>query len=368
MATVEHLTNRTAHRSDVRSRHPDGSIRFDLLVVVLCAWFLAGLYLDGWAHNHGRVDDTFLTPWHAVLYSGFLAVGVLLTVTHFRNASRGCAWARALPVGYMPALLGVILFGFAGAFDFAWHETFGFEENMEALLSPSHLLLAAGAFLFLTSPIRAAWHRAHAQGWRDLLPLVLSLTMLVSLFTFFTMYANLFNNPHELIGRRPSDFWHGDLYGVTSSLITSALMMGVILFALRRWRLPSGSIMLMLTANAVLMYWMNMPGEGRFVLLVIAGLLAGIVGDVLLYATQPSSQRPLALRLFALGVPFVYFLTFMLLLNQVGIDTRRGFGLWWEIHMWLGVPTLSGVVGLFLSYLAVPPALPILDEDRSESI
>jgi hypothetical protein len=37
-------------------------------------WFVAGLYLDGWAHNHGKVDNTFFTPWHAVFYSGYVAI------------------------------------------------------------------------------------------------------------------------------------------------------------------------------------------------------------------------------------------------------------------------------------------------------
>jgi hypothetical protein len=33
-------------------------------------WLIGGLHLDGWAHHHIRLD-TFFSPWHAVLYSGF---------------------------------------------------------------------------------------------------------------------------------------------------------------------------------------------------------------------------------------------------------------------------------------------------------
>src|SRR5690349_306769 len=50
-----------------------GGIGFDRLMMVLCCWFVGGLYLDGWAHDHGMVDKTFFTPWHAVLYSGYFA-------------------------------------------------------------------------------------------------------------------------------------------------------------------------------------------------------------------------------------------------------------------------------------------------------
>ena len=69
-------------------------------MIVLLAWFLGGLFLDGWAHNHGKVDESFLTPWHAVFYSGFAAVvgglgGVMLV-----NRVRGYPWHLAIPVGY----------------------------------------------------------------------------------------------------------------------------------------------------------------------------------------------------------------------------------------------------------------------------
>ena len=54
------------------------SRRFDGLVAILSAFFGAGLYLDGWAHVHGHVDQSFFTPWHAALYSGFLVVAAVL--------------------------------------------------------------------------------------------------------------------------------------------------------------------------------------------------------------------------------------------------------------------------------------------------
>jgi hypothetical protein len=35
---------------------------FDWIATLLSLTFLGGVYLDGWAHSHGRVDDTFFTP------------------------------------------------------------------------------------------------------------------------------------------------------------------------------------------------------------------------------------------------------------------------------------------------------------------
>lgn len=365
MASIDHSAQPTDSTAPERTREwPVGGVRFDLSVVALAAWFVVGMFLDGWAHNHGRVDDSFFTPWHAVLYSGYAAVGALLVFTQVRNVLKGYRWMRALPRGYMLALGGVVIFGLGGAFDMFWHETFGFEENIEALLSPSHLLLATGAFLFLTGPVRAAWMRANASGWRDLLPAILALAMVLSLLTFFTMYANPFDSAPRLIGLRPTQHWLGDLSGVTGAIITSALMMGVFLFALRRWRLPVGSLTLITTINSTLMFAVFLPDDAAYRLLLLTGPVSGLVADGLLYWLKPSPDRTAALRLFAFVVPLVYFLLFLFLLNQVGLDVRRGYGLWWEIHMWLGVPIMAGIAGLFLSYLAVPPAIPV-EEDAA---
>jgi hypothetical protein len=45
---------------------------YDWAVVALSVWFLGGLVLDGWAHNHIPELESFFTPWHAVFYSRFL--------------------------------------------------------------------------------------------------------------------------------------------------------------------------------------------------------------------------------------------------------------------------------------------------------
>ena len=50
---------------------------------------MIGLFVDGYAHNHGMVDSTFFTPYHALLYSGILAVGLFLGINQYRNVGRG---------------------------------------------------------------------------------------------------------------------------------------------------------------------------------------------------------------------------------------------------------------------------------------
>lgn len=336
-------------------QRPADSLRFDLWVAVLCAWFVAGLFVDGWAHNNGRVDDSFLTPWHAVLYSGFAAVGALLVYSHFRNVQRGYAWLRALPQGYLLALFGVVLFGFGGGFDFVWHNTFGFEANIEALLSPAHLLLAAGAMLFVSAPLRAAWsRRGPSQGWRDLLPAILSLTYLLSLMTFFVQYSHFTNQPDVLVYRPGSSRGAWEVAIISGILIPTALMMGVFFYALRRWRLPFGSFTLILTANTAAMFFMRYGATQDYPLILLVGAAGGLLADGLAYQLRPSSANTGAARIFGFSVPFVMFLLYFFVINISGPN-----GLWWRVHMWLGVPFLAGIAGFLVSFLVMPPAVPV---------
>ena len=77
---------------------PIRRLRFDWLVVILSSWMIGGIHLDGWAHHHFDVE-TFFTPWHGVLYSGFLALAVVLVGTFIRNLTKGYRWQQAMPIG-----------------------------------------------------------------------------------------------------------------------------------------------------------------------------------------------------------------------------------------------------------------------------
>lgn len=85
--------------------------------------------------------------------------------------------------------------------------------------------------------------------------------------------------------------------------------------------------------------------------MLLAAFGGGVLADVLLFVSKPSTQRVGALRVFAFVTPFVTYLLYFLALNLAG-------GVVWRIHMWLGVAFLAGVVGLGLSVLLAPPAIP----------
>jgi hypothetical protein len=337
------------------ARQPSGGSGYDWTTALLSGWFVGGLFLDGWAHRHIPELESFFTPWHAVFYAGFLALAGFLLATLVRNHAKGYAWMRAMPSGYELAVLGVLIFMAGGIGDMIWHEIFGIESDVEALLSPTHLLLATGITLIISTPFRAGWRRRIGQsdpasGWVALLPQLLSLTFVWSVWSFFTQFAHPLVDTWAAASYRPPGsrglmFLRMSL-GISGFLLQTGLMMGLVLFTVRRWTLPLGSLTLVFGLNAVFMSFM----QDQY-LLVPAAILAGLVSDLLVRWLKLSMARSGSLRLFAFAVPLVYYALYYVIL----ILTR---GLEWSVHVWTGSIVLSGIVGLLLSYLVIPPLIP----------
>ncbi|MFB9993024.1 hypothetical protein ACFFLM_13705 [Deinococcus oregonensis] len=163
----------------------------NLVTVGLGWWLMVGIFIDGWAHNNlGESLETFFTPWHALFYSGFAAVAgwtLWLTWQGMKSGRRGVA---AFPDGYWPAALGVPVFALGGVGDLLWHTIFGIEVGIEALLSPTHLLLFTGSVLILSAPLNASWRmptprRAPAGVvW----PALMATTAILCFTSFMQMY------------------------------------------------------------------------------------------------------------------------------------------------------------------------------------
>jgi hypothetical protein len=343
----------TANTSSTRvclPGYPEVSIRFEWAVTLTSLWILAALFLDGWAHiNIPETIDSFFTPWHGVLYSGFAASIAALGITYLTNWRKGYHWLRSLPPAYMSSLLGAVIFVVAGNLDFIWHSIFGFEDGVEALVSPSHLSLAVGGVLMMSGPLRMAWRKNDSQHAKMPLLVLLSMFAVLGVFTFFTEFSNAFAHPHLLTGGFPAgDTYLWDTALISYVLIPSALFMGFILTAILRWKLPAGSLTFLITGNSTLMFVVAFRYSHNHWHELIAALLGGILADVLLNVLQPSRERVKALRWFSFSVPALLFLLYFVSL----ILTK---GIWWNSNMWLGMIFFSGVIGLGLSWLAVPP-------------
>ena len=92
---------------------------------------ISGLFLDGWAHRNSK-PETFFSPWHGILYSGFFASALWMLYVIRSNQQPGTSWRTALPLGYGYRSAGVLVFGVGALADLIWHSVFGIEVDIEA--------------------------------------------------------------------------------------------------------------------------------------------------------------------------------------------------------------------------------------------
>ncbi len=147
-----------------REGYPELTPAFTWVTLFLGIWGFLGSVVDINAHNHGFVDETFLTPFHFLMYSGVAANGLFYVIMQYRNVGRGHSLMKALPKEYLLSFVGVLVFGIGGVFDLFWHEIFGFEAGVDALVSPSHLVLLVGGMLFISGRCAHSCRRAGARA------------------------------------------------------------------------------------------------------------------------------------------------------------------------------------------------------------
>ena len=311
------------------------------------AWLMFGLYLDGWAHNTS-LPDSFWTPWHAVFYSGYAALAAFLGLVMLRGIASGATFRQAIPEGYAPTVLGVIVFGVGGFFDMIWHTAFGIERNLDVLFSPSHLMLAIGIVLLVSGPLRSVWRRgALSRPSVDAAVAVLSLGMILLMLTFMLQFAM----PFAFTPATPGEARLGELAQVRALfgiLAFTAILVALSLLALREGVLLPGSITFLLLLDAFAMIAMRNNGQAvqRDVIFSTA-VAGGILGDLLLWRLRPGPRRLVAVRIFAAALPGAIFLWYF---AAIAVH----IGTWWSVTALLGAPVLAALAGLLVSYLAFP--------------
>ena len=336
---------RRSPRSDTRANRTTWGE--DLITVILASWLTLGGFVDGFAHRNLDAPETFFTPWHAVLYSGFLAVTIWLAWLVIRDRPAAPSLTGAIPSGYGSSVAGVLVFMAGAIGDMLWHIVFGIEVSIDALLSPTHLLLLIGALLILSGPLRAAWFdHDPPPGLRPLLPPVLAATMAAAQLGFFFQYMDgtsvRFMETPYLSGVESGYF--AVVAGVGSVLITTVILMGALLLLMRRWVLPFGAGLVLFGGFGLLMELLegfDFPQE------LIAPVLAGLAVDVLGRALRPGAAHPGFLRLLAFTVPVVMWIVhFGLFAMSAEIN--------WPVSVWTGLIFFAGLAGVGLSLLVFP--------------
>ncbi|HZY99633.1 MAG TPA: hypothetical protein VFE36_08675 [Candidatus Baltobacteraceae bacterium] len=200
----------------MQQKRAQSSLAFDWLMAALAFLMICGPLIDGWAHTHNQVDQSFLTPWHAVLYGAMVVNGLVLLGAGVVGLRRGYSFRNALPPGYWVSALGVVLFIVGGAFDAWWHTMFGIEKGIALLISPSHLVLAVAGGMITSGPLLsiASQYGHDASGWKTLGPAIVSAWALLVNLSFFLAYAQPIEDGFTPLTMRPgtSDNVYPDLY------------------------------------------------------------------------------------------------------------------------------------------------------------
>ena len=332
--------------------------RLDWFVVVTAAWMVGGAWIDAWSHHVVEVES-FFTPAHGVLYTGYLAAAAVLVGASLTRADGRIGLSA--PAGYTATLAGVPLFLLGGVGDSIWHTLFGIEEDVDALLSPTHLILGTGAVLIASGPLVAAWRRSGAAsdsrvdsvlGW----PAVISLGLVVSTVSFFTAYANPLGLPLAAGERMPqlANFGIeqselaslqfpllGQALAVASMVLLAAILVPALLLAALRWRLPIGALTVVFLVGVGTS---ALPHQIPAFLLVAVG--GGVATDGLLRALRPSLDRPRAVVWLSFLSPAVFTaLYFVAIQLTVGVA--------WPVELWSGSIVVAGGAGLAIALLVL---------------
>lgn len=335
--------SRTGRLTEGSSTGEDG------VAALLGVWLIGGVYADGWAHlNVGGLDD-FFTPWHGVLYGGFTASAIWLGWMIWRRRRQGRSLFSAVPNGYGRGLAGIAVFAAGGLGDMLWHLAFGIEAGVDALVSPTHLVLLVGGALLLSSPLRAtlrrnsALPRRFAEAW----PAMVSLGTVTALAGFFLSYLSVFTQPTATlplttIPEGAPGHLEAELpatVGLAGYLVGTALIAVPLLLVRRQGPLSTGTV-------AVVVGFVAIPAaalsEMRWATPAVAAVVASLLLEMALRSWPSASTVALGV-----AVPAVVWSG-----QLVGLALDGQLG--WGVEMWAGVVVLSMLTGFLLAALTRP--------------
>jgi hypothetical protein len=315
-----------------------------------------GLAIDTRSHRESADLDTFFTRAHALGYAAGTGCAVLLLLVVRRRQSAGARGFRAIPLGFESAVAGIGVYVAGGVGDLIWHEAYGIEQELKILFSPTHLLLMAAMLMLAFGPIRGAWMTAeHDQqstvtGMIRFWPVALAAGSLVSVLNIFLQYSSPFETSVFTVEIPALFSQFGSFLQIAATLgiyVHTVIFFGVALVLLRRWQLPIGAITLMLGIPAISMF---VYFDWSFTRQIAALLIGAVLVDGLLAVLGAVRSVRLRYRFFGALAPVLFWTTYLLV-------TRNGAAITWSTEQWTGTIAWSGLLGLGLTVLLLPPRL-----------
>ncbi|MCS7235779.1 MAG: hypothetical protein RMM30_07390 [Armatimonadota bacterium] len=330
---------------------------------------VAGLYADGWAHNHLVRDvgwwGTFpsrpgpphfpagLSLWHLPYLAGLAWSGMVAAV-RARTEPDGAQQARRL------AAVGLATAGWVVATLTAGARTptpaVVRLESLPGLVGPG-ALMQAGGIVYL------GWSLLDRGGGGRWARVVAGLVVLSTL-TFLTQFAHPYVDPWPSAGflrtglqtYRYGSFYFGEAMGVLSLWLQALLVAGVVVAVWRAGGLPPGGWTMLFGANGLLMATLR-----DHYLFSASALLTGLVTDLLASRVRDPRELPMVTGCTAGAFCASVFLA----VGQMGaVDvlygTGGGFalpqvgGLGWSVPLWAGTTLLAGGCGWLVAFLGSP--------------
>ncbi|MFA4840629.1 MAG: hypothetical protein WC580_02860 [Agrococcus sp.] len=319
---------------------------------VLGTGLLLAVFVDGWAHFNRPGMESFFTPWHAALYAGLGLTGTWIALLVWRRRHDRTLW-QAIPPGYGLAVVGIAVFAAGGVLDMLWHEVLGIEVAVDALVSPTHLLLGAGGLLILGTGVRSRPAGSASAPWRA--PAVLSLVLMTALVAFFQLYTSAFAATTPTMGFTPipegapghEEAQLPVVAGLAGYLVTTAVLMLPLVYALATSaRAPRGIVAAVVAPVA----WLSVGVVG-FPAVAVGGAVGATVAAVgadlaLARVTEGALRR----RLPWVAAAVTAALWAGQLTGMAVVDALR-----WPVSLWLGAVVLSAGMASALALLARGP-------------
>ena len=301
------------------------------LFIVAMLWFFIGAWIDSSAHTY-LIDDieTFFTPWHAVLYSGY-AFSVLVAI-YVKNKIKDYKF----DVG----VLGAVVFGIGGASDAVWHTLLGIETGVEPLVSPSHLMLFLGAFLMLdyVFTARPSTDKLDTAS-------VVAVSTIYGLIMFITQFLH----PYLQYGV----FFSYDDAFAAGTLFFQAMLASIVFVYAIRFKMTSSQMFLLYFLSFVYVSVHSSLGDTGLMLLIIgigAAYSFGVYSVTNWYYKTDHDRKIQVSTAMVASIYGLFFVVYLLILQA-----QNSYDITWRFYGLGGLVTTPLLFGYMIGNLGVNP-------------
>ena len=309
--------------------------KYRRLMIFAMLWMFIGAWVDASAHRY-IIDEleSFFTPWHGILYSGFGVV--VLSALYVKNKMRD--------FNFDVGILGACIFAVGGGSDAIWHSLLGIEVGIEPLITPSHLMLFLGAFLMLDH-VFASRPNKEILDTASLFALASSYALIV----YITQFVNPFFEPYMFF--QNNEFIY-QAFSASSVFFQAILSSVVFVYAIRFNVLPRNMALIYLIS---FMYQslIFLLGDSQllFGTLVAGGFVSLLIYQISSWYYRTNHDRKIQISTSLVGA--IYGLTVVLYI--LFIATNGGYDLPWRFYGLGGLITTPLLFGYMVGNLGVSP-------------